>query len=559
MTKKRKKIAIIFKKLFTIGCVCAYVGLTLILCLQALKPASESSNISNNVGDKIDQIVTDISKPTVETIAVESVEIISLTLNGQTITTFPTEINVGDKASINAKVLPQNASNPALNYSSSNDAVLKVFPGGRLEPASAGEATITVSSQENAQKTYSVSITVTNKVIALESLSITNIPSELRVNQSHRLEAKLTPTNTTQKSLTWQSSAPEILTVTSSGTIKGIAEGTATITVTSSENSEISASTTIQVLPEIQKPVYPVESIAINANKTTFKIGESVKLTTTITPTEANDSVIWTSSDEEVATISQSGVISFLKAGNVTITARCSNYEAQALITLTVKEALSSTITIETENLTQSGESFTLKAGSSGKIKGVLDENATILEVVYSSSDSSIASVSADGVIQALKAGTVTITATTSYDGQSVSQSIILTVERITVSDTIKNFYYLIRKGIGHFGAFLVLGIFAAFSYFMLFPKSTKGKIISFAICLIAGFAIAGLTEILQLPYFTQGRHCSFSDVMLDFKGYCSSTLSIYFIIFAVHFIKIFKNKRANANAVTPSCEEDQD
>ena len=558
MSKKQTKIATVFNNLYTLGCVCAYVGLTLILCLQALKPASESSNISNNVGDKIDQIVTDISKPTVETVAVESVEILSLTINGATITAFPAEINLGDKASVNARALPQNASNPALNYHSSNEAILKVYADGRLEAVSEGNVTITVFAKENAEKSYSVNVTVINKVIPLESISLTNIPSELRVNQSHRLEAKLNPINTTQKNLIWHSNAPEILTVTNSGTIKGISKGNATITVTSKENDAITASVTIQVLPEIQQPVYPVESITINARQTTFKIGESVKLTTTITPAEATDSIVWTSSDESIATISQSGLANFLKAGSVTITARCSKYEAQDSITLTVKEILSSTITLELENLTNLGEGYSLKEGTSAKIKGILDENATILSVIYTSTDSSIASVSADGVIQALKAGTVTITATSSYDGQSVSQSITLTVERLTVGDTIKNFYYLIRKGIGHFGAFLVLGIFATFSYFMLFPKSTKGKIISFAICLVAGFAVAGLTEILQLPYFTQGRHCSFKDVMLDFKGYCSSTISLYLIIFAVHFMKIFKNKQNSPSTNDTSIENNQ-
>ena len=228
----------------------------------------------------------------------------------------------------------------------------------------------------------------------------------------------------------------------------------------------------------------------------------------------------------------------FLKAGEVTIIAKCSKYDKEDTVTLTVKEVLSSTITLETENLIADGDNFALKQGNSGKVIAHLSEDATILTVTYSSSDPTIANVNADGVIEALKGGTVTITATSSYDGEEVSQSITLTVNKITFSDNVQNFYYKIRKSVGHFGAFLVLGIFAALTYLAFTAKNTKGKIISFVICIVAGFAVAGITEILQLPIFTEGRHCSFKDVMLDFKGYCASSLIIYFFVFAVHFLK---------------------
>lgn len=109
----------------------------------------------------------------------------------------------------------------------------------------------------------------------------------------------------------------------------------------------------------------------------------------------------------------------------------------------------------------------------------------------------------------------------------------------------VQNFYAWVRKAFGHFGAFLVLGIFASATYYMLFAKSTKGKIVGFLVCMFAGFAVAGLTEILQLPMFTPGRTSSFSDIWLDFKGYCCSSLVIYAIIFVVHFAKMLSKRKA--------------
>ena len=902
--KKGKKV---IKKLINIGVIFAYVMMIVVLIIQALTPGSQSSNISNSVGNKIDQIVTGISKPTATTVAVEKVEILSLTLSGNEVTTFPVEMTKGETAQLNTKVSPNNATNPALTYSSSNEEVLKIHADGRIEALAAGEATITATAVENAQKTASVQILISNLVIPLESIEITNIPadlkvgqthrleinyapmnttqkavswessntsvltvddlgnikgiaegvatisvtavenahktasvqitvsiiaiegikisnpvselkvgkthllqteftpanttqkgvswkssntsvltvdksgkikgiadgvatvtvtstvnsqisasiqvevksvplqsiqitnipSEFRVGQAHRLEVKLTPSGTTQKSVSWKSSDTSVLTVDKSGNIKGIAQGTTTVTVTSTANKNISASVTITVLPEIQQPVYPVESMSINKPQSTvFKIGERLTLSTVVLPAEATDTIVWDSSNDDIATVSQSGLVKFISAGSVTITARCGNYSFEDSITFTVKEVLSSTITIQTENLTQTsdgyilgkgsigkikgvldsnatildidysssdssiasisedgvieafkegrvtitasssydgetvsqsitvivkeilsssitiqtenltqeGEDYTIIKGNYGKIKGILDENATILEIVYSSSDSSIASISEDGVIEALKGGTVTITATSSYDGETVSQSITitvkeivsasirlelknltksgdgfvlkegksgkiksvleenatildvvytssdssiasvsadgviqalkggtvtitastsygdeitsasftLTVDPITFKDNVKNFYRWVRKGFGHFGAFLVLGIFASWSYCILFSKNTKGRIFSFLVTLIAGFAIAGITEILQLPIFTAGRYCSFDDVMLDFRGYCTSSLAIFALVFAVHFIKLFiaKRKQKQSNEV---------
>ena len=162
------------------------------------------------------------------------------------------------------------------------------------------------------------------------------------------------------------------------------------------------------------------------------------------------------------------------------------------------------------------------------------------MDLHFSSSDEEIARIGADGAIEALKEGEVTITVSSSYDGETVSTSFDLTIEPITIKDTVENFYYKVRKAFGHFGAFLALGVLAALSYYIIFPKTFKGKLISIAVCLAAGFAVAGITEILQLPIFTEGRTCSFDDVLLDFNGYCCSAIPIGIMILFMHLIKRF-------------------
>ena len=84
-----------------------------------------------------------------------------------------------------------------------------------------------------------------------------------------------------------------------------------------------------------------------------------------------------------------------------------------------------------------------------------------------------------------------------------------------------------------------MLGIFGSLTYYIIFKKDIIGRLIAFGVNMAAGFGVAGLTEILQLPYFTEGRYCSWKDVMLDFKGYCTSSIPLYAIIIGVYILEI--------------------
>lgn len=98
--------------------------------------------------------------------------------------------------------------------------------------------------------------------------------------------------------------------------------------------------------------------------------------------------------------------------------------------------------------------------------------------------------------------------------------------------DKVKNF---IRKGIGHFGLFLVLGIFGV-PTFMLFIKK---HYLALILDLISGFTIAGISEIIQI--FADSRGPSFKDVLLDFSGYLTSSLLISLVLFIIYIIRTKK------------------
>ncbi|MBQ7408419.1 MAG: VanZ family protein [Clostridia bacterium] len=536
---------LILKRVFTVFVVAIYLSLIAVLVLQALKPGSQSSDVSNNVGNIVDKFVTEIKKPEVEFVSVTKVEIQSL--NGAENIEGQLTFSLGQGGKINCIVYPQNASNPTLLYSSSNENVATVSSNGRVQTVGIGTTTIKVSSAENVQLYSEISLAVIE--VPVQAIQIVHLPSDFRVGQKHSLEISYTPSNCSQKSIAWSSSNNDVIKVNSKGVLTAVCEGQAIITATSLSNPNLTQTIEIEVLPKLIEVVVPVEQVIIDKSIQIGYVGQTGNFSVDFYPYNATDRVIWSSSDEEIATISQSGKATYYKAGTVRFEAKCSSYDITDCIDISVKEVLSSTIDFELSNLKKDDNGHLhLKIGSSGKIEALLDANATIHDVKFTSSNENVAKIGADGVIETVKAGTVTITATTNYDGKSTTKSIELTIDGLTFKDTVENFYHRVRKLIGHFSAFLILGIFAVLSYFMLFPKSTKGKLLGFIVCLIAGFAVAGITEILQLPIFTVGRGPSFNDVILDFKGYCYSCITMYAVIFAVHFAKIIYKKLRSKN-----------
>ena len=530
------------KTLFKASMIAAYFALIVVLVWQALTPGTESAQNSTDFADKLDSIATQVQQDK-DVVNVESVEVLSIKVGTTTVDIQDATILVGESGKINTKVYPEDATDKSLTYTSSNSKVIKTYSNGKIVAKSKGSAKITVTSKSNNQ--IKAEITVVANDIKITSLQIANIPQEFSKGQKHTLEIDYTPNNTTQKNVVWSSSDSEVIKISSSGVMEALAEGVATITAKSAVDESIVSSATITVLPQVVLEQEPVQSISIQSDGGAY-VGKSQQLGVAFYPAESSDGILWSSSDTSVATVSQKGVVKYLKAGRVTITASCANFDKQATFDVDVDEVLSTSIQLQTQGLQESEDGFVLRQGSSASVESVLDSDATIFEVTYTSSNDDVASIGQDGVISANKSGTVTITATTTYKGQSTTASFVLEIEKIPFSETIKNFYLWVRKGFGHFGAFLVLGIFATATYYILFAKTLKGKLIGFAVCMFAGFAVAGITEILQLPIFTPGRTASFKDVMLDFRGYCCSSLVLYAVIFIVHFAKQIRHKNKN-------------
>lgn len=174
--------------------------------------------------------------------------------------------------------------------------------------------------------------------------------------------------------------------------------------------------------------------------------------------------------------------------------------------------------------------------------------SSSYFTINYTSSDETIAKIGLDGNISFFKTGEVIIHATC-YDGKSpkylysistgekilnhVDIKIIFEVKPQLLITDLNSFFLKVRKSIGHFGAFLVLGIFSSLTYLLYFD-SKKWKF-TLTINYLQGIGLAFLTELIQL--FVPGRVGSLTDVLIDSTGFIISS-TIIIIIFIIKNLK---------------------
>lgn len=147
-----------------------------------------------------------------------------------------------------------------------------------------------------------------------------------------------------------------------------------------------------------------VSAVTLDYVELTLNTGEMITLSASVYPDGAADkTVIWSSSDDNVATVTQAGMVTALKAGSATITAQAGGYCATCQVI--INDIPVTSLSLNYYSLTlKKGESFTL-------IATVLPENATDKTVTWSSSDESIATVDQNGTVTAVRVGYAEITA----------------------------------------------------------------------------------------------------------------------------------------------------
>lgn len=166
------------------------------------------------------------------------------------------------------------------------------------------------------------------------AISLTAEANSISIGATTQLTVGYTPSDTNVKNVTYSSSSESIATVSSSGLVTGITQGSATITATAqAESGTVSATTTITVTP------IAVTSVSLSSNSETIKVGKTVTLVPTISPSNAtNKNVTWASSNTSIATVS-GGTVTGVAAGNATITVKTVDGNKTASCTVVVQES----------------------------------------------------------------------------------------------------------------------------------------------------------------------------------------------------------------------------
>jgi len=350
----------------------------------------------------------------------------------------------GDTLTLKANLVPQYSLYQNVTWKSSNTSVATVSDKGVVTGIKPGTATITATSEKGLKATCKVTV----KNIAVTSMILDRSWLALEKNETYDLLDQYIPDNATIQTCTWKSSDTSVATVSSSGVVTAKKNGTATITATSTDGGKTAT---------CEVTVYtPVTKVTLNKSSATVTQGDSFTLKATITPSDATvQTVTWTSSDDFFATVSDSGVVTGVKAGTATITATVTDKD-RTKYTATCKVTIEKVSTKTAATAIDIPSTMVVGAGKTAEVDVTLTPSNATSSITWKTSNKSYATVS-DGTVTGVtpkkgsgtSAGTVTITATTD---NGLSDTMKLTVLFNDVMDEsqyyFKPIYWAFNNGI---------------------------------------------------------------------------------------------------------------
>lgn len=356
-------------------------------------------------------------------------------------------VAVGGEVALTATVLPAEATHPELDWSSSNPAVFSVDSSGNARALNRGMATITAATRLG-QGTYGTIVRGTITLTAVDaatSVAITGKTSGLMLGKTASIKANILPSTASQK-VNWTSSDPTVVSVIAgsiSATIKALSVGTATITATTMDGTDLEDSFEVKVAPgaqtmRITKGGNTIGSASIDLNE-----GNTLQLGCVVEPDDANQDVIWSITSYygvTVATIDQNGLVTANNAGKATIMARAADGSGKSISIPLSVDCYVNSIVLSGGGVTSLAYGQYLQLTAT-----LLPANATDKTLIWSSSNENVATVYNGRVTpkRVASATEVTITAAAKTGGATgsynitvypVPTSIILTVDGVEKS-----------------------------------------------------------------------------------------------------------------------------
>lgn len=326
-------------------------------------------------------------------------------INGLQLNTTEATMIIGETLTLTATVDPEDA-DVTVNWQSSNTSAATVDSNGTVTANALGTTVITASvGSVKAECT----VTVSDNSVKVESVTLDKNNTGIIIGETVKLTATVSPDEATDKKVSWSSSNSKVASVSSDGTVTGVAEGTAQIYAKSSSNSACYDVCTVTV----SKQKIGVTGVEISGNifgEFEVNIGKTLSLSSVVKPDNAtNKDVVWTSSDSKIASVA-GGKVTGVSEGSATITVTTADggYTASTIVKVTKP-------TVYVTGIALNVEQMVVKVKETKKlIATVTPTDATDKGLIFTSNNNAIASVSSDGTITGISAGTTLIQVTDS-------------------------------------------------------------------------------------------------------------------------------------------------
>ena len=324
-------------------------------------------------------------------------------------------VTVGGQISVASAAMPENASIPAVTWSSGDERILTVDENGVVTGVKRGNGRVIATATDGSN----IRANFTVRVVQLpEALTLSAEEMTIDVGRTAAVKATIAPNDADNKKVVWTSSDEGVATVSRDGHIKAVALGDCTVTCTSQETESVSASVAVHVQQPVQKIVFNDKSMIVC-------VGEAAPLSLTIEPANAsNQALAFTSSNDKVAAVDENGVVTGIAGGKVTITAMTTDgTKRTAKITVQVGEHVRGVSMVREHAYIDKGETAT--AGATLEPKDALNDRMT-----WVSSDESVVTANGDTnkkmKLKGINYGEAVVTGTTEDGGYETS--IVVTV-----------------------------------------------------------------------------------------------------------------------------------
>lgn len=320
-------------------------------------------------------------------------------------------IDVGENYKIAYAITPVNSTENTVTWTVQHSKIAKVDSTGSVRGLSEG-TTFVMAKLANGSVQY-VTVNVVNKV---KAMVLDKSTAEIVKGETLTLHAVFTPTNATDKVVTWSSDHATIASVNAKGKVKGLKGGT-TIIHAVSKDGKIASECMVTVIE-------PASKIKLNKTSCKLPVKKQVVLKATVTSNStSNKKVKWSSSNARIASVNSQGRVTAKKVGSCRIYAKATDgSKVYAVCNIRVIKRVT--------KLQINQVYLKMLEGHAKKLKvKVSPSNASIKGVKWTSSDESVAVVSSVGKVTGIAAGSCKVTAQTK-DGSKLKVYCNVTVEK---------------------------------------------------------------------------------------------------------------------------------